>query len=301
MKRSGNQSGSHGFTLIELLVVIAIIAILAAILFPVFAAAREKARQTSCLSNLKQNTLSVLTYVQDYDETFPLAGYVGSDSSGLGTPCYTFWYAALGPYSKSAGILTCPDKPQATPTSTLANMLGGGRVCVGTPNVAYISYAVNPSIMAMVPAVNMPWNLSPAGLNTNFLSSTLVTFSGRTTTDASLTFPDQTGLMSDGYFSMGTNATGTTTLQSCYPQGNTIDARHNSTANVGWADGHAKVVKCQPFPVGTTPGQTCYTTDGTTASNMAYITDQGPYNDTTGLIGVPTGQNTTTGAWILSY
>ena len=74
MRRQGSP---RGFTLIELLVVIAIIAILAAILFPVFAQAREKARQATCLSNLKQLSLGVLMYVQDYDEQFPPpAGYV---------------------------------------------------------------------------------------------------------------------------------------------------------------------------------------------------------------------------------
>src|SRR5438132_5762988 len=67
MRRSSNT----GFTLIELLVVIAIIAVLAAILFPVFARAREKARQTSCLSNQKQIAMAVLMYIDDYDETFP--------------------------------------------------------------------------------------------------------------------------------------------------------------------------------------------------------------------------------------
>src|SRR5262245_12692940 len=76
-----NRSGparrwySGGFTLIELLVVIAIIAILAAILFPVFAKAREKARQASCESNLKQLTLACLQYAQDYDEKLPMAGW----------------------------------------------------------------------------------------------------------------------------------------------------------------------------------------------------------------------------------
>ena len=66
-----------GFTLIELLVVIAIIAILAAILFPVFAQAREKARAISCMSNLKQTGLGTLMYVQDYDDNFPINLYVG--------------------------------------------------------------------------------------------------------------------------------------------------------------------------------------------------------------------------------
>ena len=65
------------FTLIELLVVIAIIAILAAILFPVFAQAREKARQTSCLSNLKQIGLGLMMYTQDYDETYPMNLFLG--------------------------------------------------------------------------------------------------------------------------------------------------------------------------------------------------------------------------------
>jgi len=70
------MSRQRGFTLIELLVVIAIIAILAAILFPVFAQAREKARQTQCVNNMKQIALGVLQYVQDYDERFPFSIYL---------------------------------------------------------------------------------------------------------------------------------------------------------------------------------------------------------------------------------
>ncbi|MCW3059266.1 MAG: prepilin-type N-terminal cleavage/methylation domain [Capsulimonas sp.] len=92
-----------GFTLIELLVVIAIIAILAAILFPVFAKAREKARQTSCLSNQKQILLGVLQYSQDVDEQFPVL----YTDTGAGTNIG--WYQAIYPYIKSTGVYTCPD------------------------------------------------------------------------------------------------------------------------------------------------------------------------------------------------
>lgn len=82
----------RAFTLIELLVVIAIIAILAAILFPVFAKAREKARQTSCLSNTKQLGLALYTYIQDFDETIPMGGW-RSGASSPGTQ--SRWYRDL--------------------------------------------------------------------------------------------------------------------------------------------------------------------------------------------------------------
>lgn len=85
-----------GFTLIELLVVIAIIAILAAILFPVFAKAREKARQSTCASNIKQMSTAMLQYVQDYDETFTCR-----DANG-------YWEQQLQPYLKSTQVYSCP-------------------------------------------------------------------------------------------------------------------------------------------------------------------------------------------------
>lgn len=97
-----NSRSKSGFTLIELLVVIAIIAILAAILFPVFAQAREQARKTSCLSNNKQNGLGVLMYVQDYDETMPFTTV--DDWSGFFT-----WQDLVQPYSKNWGIMIDPD------------------------------------------------------------------------------------------------------------------------------------------------------------------------------------------------
>ncbi len=97
---------ARGFTLIELLVVIAIIAILAAILFPVFAQAREKARQSGCLSNVKQMALAALQYAQDYDETLPVA--IG------GLPDWSlFWTTVelLHPYVNSTQITRCPSDP----------------------------------------------------------------------------------------------------------------------------------------------------------------------------------------------
>ncbi len=98
----------RGFTLIELLVVIAIIAILAAILFPVFARAREKARQSACLSNVKQICLGFQMYIQDYDETLPPYRYSSSSTPRL------YWYQVIEPYLKNTEILQCPSRQMNT-------------------------------------------------------------------------------------------------------------------------------------------------------------------------------------------
>ena len=98
----------NGFTLIELLVVIAIIAILAAILFPVFARAREKARQTSCLNNVKQLSVGAMMYSQDYDEQVM--------PSYLQTPTYGWtWMTMITPYVKNTQIFICPSLSGANP------------------------------------------------------------------------------------------------------------------------------------------------------------------------------------------
>src|SRR5205807_7375581 len=103
---------SRGFTLIELLVVIAIIAILAAILFPVFAQARDKARSAACLSNAKQQALAIHMYAQDYDETFPMA-YYGEWSTAPQPKGHFPWLKVLMPYVKNKGVYTCPAFPSA--------------------------------------------------------------------------------------------------------------------------------------------------------------------------------------------
>ena len=97
------QARLKGFTLIELLVVIAIIAILAAILFPVFARARDKAQQSACLSNVKQLTNALLMYCQDYDQTAPFArGFY------LGGVMYYPWMETIEPYVKNDQVFICP-------------------------------------------------------------------------------------------------------------------------------------------------------------------------------------------------
>src|ERR1043165_5533249 len=109
---------SRGFTLIELLVVIAIIAILAAILFPVFAQARAKARQASCLSNTKQLGLALNMYVQDYDETLPAESFdYNDDTQGI---CYL-----VLAYTKNMDIWTCPSMRTASSSAEPQKGLNG--------------------------------------------------------------------------------------------------------------------------------------------------------------------------------
>lgn len=124
-----NWKPASAFTLIELLVVIAIIAILAAILFPVFAQAREKARSISCLSNAKQMATATYMYVQDYDETLWSYRFVDSSGSEQANPFWNspyvatgpcagsssdnrvFWDVVLNPYIKNYDIFKCPSNP----------------------------------------------------------------------------------------------------------------------------------------------------------------------------------------------
>src|SRR5512138_2980899 len=126
-----------GFTLIELLVVIAIIAILAAILFPVFAQARAKARQATCTSNLKQLSLGLMMYVQDYDETFPRSNQTSTLAECNAAPsgCWApsgnqsliFWQQIAQSYVKNFGIMTCPEGDRSSVRNAYYGHYGANR------------------------------------------------------------------------------------------------------------------------------------------------------------------------------
>lgn len=127
------------FTLVELLVVIAIIAILASILFPVFARARENARRSACLSNFKQIGLGIMQYSQDYDETLPRfsfgGGYNGFTGYGTNGDDGARWADMIQPYLKSTQIYDCPS---GTKTVTLYNR---GTIATGGPYLDITTYS----------------------------------------------------------------------------------------------------------------------------------------------------------------
>ena len=152
------------FTLIELLVVIAIIAILAAILFPVFGRARENARRTSCLSNMKQIGLGIEQYKQDYDSMYPMAYfYVNGSSSGGG---YVQWTGSVQPYVKSEQLFVCPSDANGgiAPTNcTKPACIASGQTFqtsgIDDVQVPRLSYIANEVLMPRKKTAAIPLNV----------------------------------------------------------------------------------------------------------------------------------------------
>jgi prepilin-type N-terminal cleavage/methylation domain-containing protein/prepilin-type processing-associated H-X9-DG protein len=204
-----------GFTLIELLVVIAIIAILAAILFPVFAKAREKARQSSCLSNCKQLALANLQYAQDFDERF-VRGRIPDWPAG---PPYFTAIQQLAPYTKSAQVFDCPS------SSLKSTITYNGERCYGFNELLWgqpIGTVQSPSETVM---------MGDATPNTYMGAWDMYRPSrGRR--------PDKLD-GSDFPLAWGSHTTPSTQTYVYF----NFCVRHNETGNVNYADGHAKAMK----------------------------------------------------------
>ena len=205
-----------GFTLIELLVVIAIIAILAAILFPVFAKAREKARQASCQSNIKQLGLALMQYVQDYDEMYPTQyKYCPTGSNQL-----FWWHDMIEPYIKNYQILTCLS---ANPYPYTGNRP------TGLPNPLATNYQAN-----AVPSLASDATYGYGGGGPI-----------RGATMSSVTLPAECIWVADLYswteFTRNERVAGFP--NSLRNGAGYVDMRHNDGANFGFVDGHVKWLK----------------------------------------------------------
>ena len=234
-----------GFTLIELLVVIAIIAILAAILFPVFAQARAKARQTTCVSNAKQLANSIIMYSQDYDEQFPLSSgwypgigfmtvYVGDApynwrcANGTCGPNYTnamqgFWLNSTQPYAKNYDIAMCPS---AGFKSLLVGTQGAG-----APKPARTSWSYN----GLLHSLSQAAMISPATLPVLTESNGSAYFEGFVANNPFLQCPVVADLTCR--FQVGGNGNGSSS--GWFGQDATLDV-HSGGQNYMYADSHVK-------------------------------------------------------------
>ena len=229
------KRGEGGFTLIELLVVIAIIAILAAILFPVFAQAREKARSTQCLSNVKQTMLGILMYADDHDGgTLLNWSNIPDPNYPPGSNIYVSMFSTLMPYLKNIKIMYCPSSRYKAPAM---------------PNDVWLnSYGLNTWIFN--------WYVDNGAVygtyrNLNSINRPAETFIWGDALASKTNIGDITnlgawdsygGLPGIGYYNNGQFLPQIATLDA-QVQSDAKTGRHNQGVNIGFADGHAKFMK----------------------------------------------------------
>ncbi len=239
MKRTHNRAG---FTLIELLVVIAIIAVLSAILFPVFAQARNKARQSACSSNEKQLMLGISQYVQDYDEELPP---IWSADGGLSSRVNTvLWNQIIFSYVKNKEVFICPeDQYKNAPVSSWAE-----------PNPTNNMKPFHSSYIPNIQVFN-PW--LPIGLGAiNSSSSTICLTDGAMTSNTSAPFvSDKSNKKSEAWIlqdptSDNNNTYGSNLVSTSNPDWAAPGVVHSGMVEVGFMDGHIKAMKPEKFYYG---------------------------------------------------
>jgi prepilin-type processing-associated H-X9-DG protein len=212
-------------------VVIAIIAILAAILFPVFAQARAKARQAACLSNMKQIGTGLMLYTQDYDETYPVCNF--SYGTAGGTVFHAAWTQHLQPYIKNVEVLRCPDaRKTRMPTGTAQNdfviVPGPGGAPAGSITVPRFQIGANEHIVNAINAV-ASGSLAPRSISM-----------------AAIGKPAEIALVADSTYAIFNDAA---RIMNANHTGNYYDpgydpvparARHTGGSTIVFGDGHAK-------------------------------------------------------------
>lgn len=250
--RNRSSRGSAAFTLIELLVVIAIIAILAAILFPVFAQAREKARQTACLNNMKQLGLGFVQYSQDYDEMLPPNGQPNTTTL---PPVRLSAFERIIPYVKNADILHCPDDDTNanSPSGRYAIYKDASNLVAGaSSSFIFVSYyptgigSSNGANWGLFQGGEATPTVPPVALSEVSAPADTIWFTERRSREAegqnwdpTLDIGTATPTGGDSYDANGTNNSGANNTNG----NNGVTRRHSGGAIYSFADGHAKWFK----------------------------------------------------------